>query len=214
MAQKRNDIQSSIYCCHGLDLTLADRLGAAVALVDRHRNIAAISDPARTLLRGRRGLRIHDGCIDVPSPPRRRELDQALSRALASGTNGAVRINEASQSGLLVVHVSPWGCPEHCLLRLHLPHPQPRDLSFLADALELSDRQVEMLEHFSGGMPLARIAKEVGLKPQTVRESFTQIYARMQLGNQLELMSALTALSGADMGGSGPGDKVHQHFQP
>jgi DNA-binding CsgD family transcriptional regulator len=60
---------------------------------------------------------------------------------------------------------------------------------------DLTPRQIVLLQHFSQGLSLAQIAKQTNLKPQTVREAFSNLYAKFEVRGQLELMSVLAAIT-------------------
>ena len=64
----------------------------------------------------------------------------------------------------------------------------------LADVFELTPRQLDLMEHFSEGLSLAEIAERTQLRPQTVREAFSNLYAKFDVQGQLELMSVLAAI--------------------
>jgi len=58
----------------------------------------------------------------------------------------------------------------------------------------LTPRQLDLLGHFSRGLSLAEIAGRTRLRPQTVREAFSNLYAKFGVQGQLELMSVLASI--------------------
>lgn len=105
-----------------------------------------------------------------------------------------VRADDGCLSAPLGLHLSPWRCSNHCLLSLHRFEAQKTKLSLLVGVFDLTPRQLELLELFSQGLSLAEIADRTCLKPQTVREAFSNLYSKFEVRSQLELMSVLAAV--------------------
>lgn len=67
------------------------------------------------------------------------------------------------------------------------------------NATGLSNRQKDVALLCARGVPNAEIARQLHLTPQTVKDYFKEIYARLQINSQQELVRHLTAEHTADL---------------
>jgi len=104
-----------------------------------------------------------------------------------------LRADDGCMGAPLALQVSPWRCDRICLVSFQPLAPRRIDLSHLSNPFDLTARQLHLLELFTEGSSLAEIAQSLGLRPQTIREAFCELYGRFELRNQLELLSALNA---------------------
>lgn len=133
--------------------------------------------------------------IGLASSTQSRAFRIALRRVLSSADEIMLRADDGCVAAPLGMHLSPWKCSEHCLVSFHRFETRIADLAPLATVFDLTPRQIDLLAHFSQGLSLAEIAQKTELKPQTVREAFSNLYAKFEVRSQLELMSILAALT-------------------
>lgn len=115
----------------------------------------------------------------------------ALRYVLSGQPLQTIRADDGCMGAPLAMQISPSRSPKHCLVNFQPLAPKRSDLSHLSAAFDLTSRQLQLLEAFSLGASLAEIAKDFGLKPQTIREAFCELYMRFDVCNQLELLAAL-----------------------
>ena len=182
-------------CCPSAELLLAERFDLAVAWVDVHAGVQAASRAARHLIDTHPALITSHRHLGLISSRQSAEFQIALRYVLSGQPAQTIRADDDCMAAPLALQVTPWRCGAHCLVSMHAIQPCQIDLAPLKSPFGLTPRQVEMLELFSTGLTLAEIAKELGLKPQGVRETFSEFYRSFSLRNQLELLSALKSLS-------------------
>lgn len=71
------------------------------------------------------------------------------------------------------------------------PTNQPKELAVTANELGLTTRQGEILAMIIQGLPNKRIAKELNLSEQTVKEHISGILNRMGVKNRIEVITKL-----------------------
>jgi DNA-binding CsgD family transcriptional regulator len=187
---------SGEYCrCIKAELHLASRFNLAVAVVDIHANVLTASPVAVAMLEHHPAFLNSNRRIGLLSHSQSKKFGIGIRRVLSAGSEHMVRADDGCVSAPLGLNLSPWKCPKHCLVSFHPFEPQPTDLHLLASVFDLTPRQIVLLQHFSQGLSLAQIAKQTNLKPQTVREAFSNLYAKFEVRGQLELMSVLAAIT-------------------
>ena len=180
--------------CMRSGLVLAERFALSVAVIDHHANVLKASNAALDLLSVHPALLSSHMRIGLISSERSRAFRFAIRCVLASGKEQMIRADDGCVSAPLGLRISPWQCAKHCLVSFHPFEAQATDFSMLADVFELTPRQLDLMEHFSEGLSLAEIAERTQLRPQTVREAFSNLYAKFDVQGQLELMSVLAAI--------------------
>lgn len=176
----------------GLDL--AEHFNLAVAVVDIQANILLASPAAKEMLETHPALLSSTRRVGLLSNTQSRAFRIAIRRVLSAGGEHMIRADDGCISAPLGLHLSPWQCASHCLVSFHPFAAQPADFTLLAGVFDLTPRQLDLLRHFSQGLSLAEIAERTRLKPQTVREAFSNLYAKFDVQGQLELMSVLAAI--------------------
>ncbi|WP_420860328.1 helix-turn-helix transcriptional regulator [Algirhabdus cladophorae] len=170
---------------------LAEKFDLAVAVVDVHANISQQSSAAQVIIAKHPALLKSSTRIGLHSPQQSNLFRMALRYVVSGQPCQTLRADDGCMGAPLALQVSSWPMAKHCLVSLQPLVPQRADLSYLSNPFDLSNRQLQLLELFSEGLTLAEIAASLGLKPQTVREVFSDLYSRFELRNQLELLSAL-----------------------
>lgn len=181
-------------CCCPAELLLADKFNLAVALVDVHANLAASSARATSLLNSHAAFIHSVRRIGLVSQNRSQGFRIALRCVLSGQPTQTLRADDGCMQAPLILQISNWPCSQHCLVSFHPLTPESADLKPIQGPYGLTNRQVQLLQLFTSGLPLAGIAGELNMRPQSIRESFSSLYARFELRNQLELLSALKSL--------------------
>lgn len=173
------------------DFFLAEKFDLAIALVDTHANLQQISTVGLRIMQDHPALLTSDKRIGLLSGTQSTEFRFALRYVLSGQPSQTVRADDGCMGAPLALQISPWRCNKACLVSFQPLTPRRIDLSHLCNPFDLTHRQLHLLELFSEGLSLAEIAQSLGLRPQTIREAFCELYARFELRNQLELLSAL-----------------------
>jgi len=176
----------------GLDL--AERFNLAVAVIDIHANILQVSPTAEEMLDTHPALLASTRRVGLLFSTQSRAFCIAIRRVLSAGGEHMIRADDGCISAPLGLHLSPWKCASHCLVSFHPFEAQPANFDLLAGVFDLTPRQLDLLGHFSRGLSLAEIAGRTRLRPQTVREAFSNLYAKFGVQGQLELMSVLASI--------------------
>jgi len=94
----------------------------------------------------------------------------------------------------LVCHASPMhevgGAPQGSAVVLE-PAKASDVMPLVADAYELSDREVEVTQYVARGLPTDKIAEHLFLSPHTVRDHIKAIFEKTQVSSRGELVGKL-----------------------
>lgn len=176
------------------ELLLAEKFDLAVAVVDIHANLAAVSTAAQSILSAHPAFIRSPRRIGVLRQDRSRAFRMALRQVISGQRVQALRIDDGTSQAPLTIQLSSWASSDQCLLSFQSLLPKPVTLTPIQEPYGLSNRQVELLQQFTSGVSLAGIATDLRLRPQYVREAFSSLYAKFDLQNQLQLLSALKSL--------------------
>ncbi|WP_299415353.1 LuxR C-terminal-related transcriptional regulator [uncultured Sulfitobacter sp.] len=175
------------------DFLLAEKFNLAVALVDMHANVHRLASETEKIVQAHPALINSTKRLGLLSH-KQSGLFRVALRAVLSGQDAmTLRADDGCMGAPLALQVSPWRCDRICLVSFQPLAPRRIDLSHLSNPFDLTARQLHLLELFTEGLSLAEIAQSLGLRPQTIREAFCELYGRFELRNQLELLSALNA---------------------
>lgn len=149
-------------------------LDARVGRVDTLRADFTDLQPALAALVGELGARLrqHDS-HDMPALVRRNDWGEFVFRAYPLE---AARGERAGRIGVLIEQCVP--IEAHLLARVN--------------DTGLSNRQKEVALLSARGLPNAQIARQLNLTPQTVKDYFKEIYARLQINSHQELLQRLS----------------------
>jgi DNA-binding CsgD family transcriptional regulator len=117
-------------------------------------------------------LQQHDG-VDMPALVRRNDWGEFVFRAYPLD---AARGDTSGRIGVLIEQCVP--IEAHLLARVN--------------DTGLSNRQKEVALLSARGLPNAQIARQLNLTPQTVKDYFKEIYARLQINSHQELLQRLS----------------------
>lgn len=121
-------------------------------------------------------------------------LRRRIAEATRSGTGGGIlRVGRDRGPPLSVVlaplplAASIWGGSQRRWLLLLGPE-RPLDPSVIADDLDLSPREAEVVAAIAGGLDLATVARELGISLQTVRTHLKAVYGKTGLHTRGQLL--------------------------
>lgn len=129
--------------------------------------------PALGALVGELSARLHLHNGDMPAIVRRNDGGEFVFRAYPLE---ATRGEPAGRIGILIEQCVP--IETHLLARVN--------------DTALSNRQKEIALLSARGLPNAQIARQLNLTPQTVKDYFKEIYARLQINSHQELLQRLS----------------------
>lgn len=127
-------------------------------------------------------------------PSHKRWTALNMRYVISGQASQALRLDDGHSQSPLTLQVSTWHAADRCLISFQTLSPKPINLAPIQEPYGLNNRQVQLLQHFTAGVPLAGIAADLRLRPQYVREAFSSLYAKFDLQNQLQLLSALKSL--------------------
>lgn len=193
--QSERALRQSCDCCGGASLRLAERFDLPVAIVDRSANVLAASTTATEIIGHHPALLRSKTRIGLSNPSRSAEFRFALRRVLSGQVMQTIRADDGCQGAPLALQVSEWACEMHSLVTFQMIAPTPIDFSPIREPFGLTRHQSELLQSFTYGTPLSEIARDFRLKSQTMRCMFSGLYAKFEVANQLELLSALKSIA-------------------
>ena len=194
----------------GTSLTeLLDSTRSGVVQLDRRGRIVAANDVALDILRRGEGLYDEGGFLRAASPEDDEALQGLLARALppygGQAIGGSMMVRCAPPAPRLVVHVNPVGA-RHMDFR-------PRDAAALvlvfdagararvgpgsvAAVLGLTPTESEVAVLLAEGRSVRDIAAAMGRSYGTVRWHIKQIFKKLGISRQVELVRAVLSLAG------------------
>ena len=196
-----------------LGASLADLLattGLGIIQLDRRGRIAAANDSALALLRTGDGLVDQAGVLRANVPADNAVLQGLLTRALPpfgrQGASGSMTVRRAADPQPLVVHLMPIGRPETAVCTWPVaavvlvvdPARRPRfDPALVAAGLGLTPMESRVAVLLAEGKSLREVAAATGRKATTIRWHLRQIFAKLGIARQAELVRLVLSLAGA-----------------
>lgn len=188
---------------------LLDGSRFGVIQLDRHRRILAANDRARGLLLLRDGLYDMAGQLRAREKTEARELDALIARALPRAgiraSAGSMTIQRSKARTRLVLHVNPVG-PLGAGIRgsrvaalVLVVDPESRvtiDPNLVRVAMGLTPAQSRVAAMLADGRTLREIAAATGRTEGTVRWHLKQIFRRLGIRRQTELVRRVLSLDG------------------
>ena len=181
---------------------------AGIVQLDRDGRIVAANDRALALLRRRDGLSDRHGALRAASAEDDRRLRDLLSRALprlpGPGASGSMAVRRPSLLPRLAAHVTPVTNGEAdyrtrrvaALVMVVDPVDRARvDPGLVQAALGLTPAQAAIAVLLAEGRTPRRIAAAAGCRYGTVRAHLKDIYARLGVSRQIEVVQLVLALS-------------------
>ena len=182
----------------------ARRLG--VVHLDRWQRIIAANDLAREVLRRGDCLSDHGGVLSASVPADRVGLEQLLASALpqfgSTAVGGSILLRRRSGRRRLMVHVKPTVVLEldfavrrvAALVLIVDPWRPPRiDPGHVATAFGLTPAESEVACWLAQGKSVAEIAASTGRQRRTVYWLLEQIYAKVGVRRQVDLVRLVLA---------------------
>lgn len=181
-----------------------------VMILDRRGAVVGTNDPARRLLAARDGVELVDGCVQARDRRSRDTLNRAILAALSvsttGGSGGSAAIERPGRPALLAT-VSPM--PETAapfavfrsavIVRLidRTTSPEPRDTgwSTLFGLTPAETRLATTLLASDGN--LRHIAGQLGIAYATARVQLANVFDKVGVNSQIQLVRLPTRLSGS-----------------
>ena len=186
---------------------LLDTVGMGVMLLDRTARVTATNDRARALLRRGDGVSDPDGVLHALLPEQDTQLQRLLAQALPAsggcGAGGSMLLSRTSTPVPLVLHVNPVSeavSQRHGsgigVLVLLVDAADRADIGErrVAALLGLTSAQSRVAVSLAQGKTIREIAEETGRSPTTIRWHLRQIFARLGVSRQVELVRLVTSL--------------------
>ena len=182
---------------------------AGVIKLDRHGRIVATNDRALELLRDGDVLSDEDGTLSASSLEDNPELQRLLARALPpfgdQGESGSMVVKHSSGPPAMVLHVIPVEDPQvdfrtwrtAALVLAVEPRRQTRiDRHVLRATLGLTPAESEVAALLAEGLSVRGIVEAKGRGEYTVREQVKQIFRKLRVSRQMDLVQIVRATGG------------------
>lgn len=186
---------------------LLENTRTGVIQLDRRARVLEANDSARQLLRSSRGLVYQDGFLKAIDPAEEALLQALLAKALpasgATGPGGSMTLSGRRSRPRLVLHLNPVNPASvharrsriHALVLLLEPLPRPRiGPARVGAILGLSRPESELALWLARGMTLREIADTSGRIENTLRWQLKQIFTKLGLSRQIELVQLIASL--------------------
>lgn len=114
-----------------------------------------------------------------------------IFQAIQAGANGYILKDEPPQKLLNgILEILQGGAPMSAGIALKalrmLRNPLEKTEDAITEAIELSLRETEVLQHLSKGFDYKQIAENLHISPSTVRKHIENIYQKLQVHNKVE----------------------------
>ena len=192
----------------GASLTrLLEKSGAGIIHLDSRERIVAMNDRVRDLLRKGDTLFDRGGLLAARSPADAAAIQGLLARALPRfgerGASGSITLSRPNNLPGLTVHVSPVGNQENdfrprrvAALVLVVDHePAHIDLALVESNLGLTPTEGQVAVLLAEGRTVREIAAVTGRRVRTVRWHVQQIFDKLGISRQVDLVREVLSLT-------------------
>lgn len=190
-----------------MELLASRRIG--VIYLDRRCRIAATNDRALEILRRGDGLMDRAGFLCTPTQEENAELSRLLARALplfgGRGSAGSMTVARSSSSRRLALHITPVG-DDYPHFRAYgfgamviIVDPARQswiDPDGVALVLGLTLTESQLAVALAAGQTVGDIAAATGRAEETVRWHLKQIYGKLGISRQVDLVRQVLSLEG------------------
>jgi DNA-binding CsgD family transcriptional regulator len=179
------------------------RDAGAVAALDQHGRIVAMSSRCEALIDANDGLSSDLRCLRASGGSSAAELDRAVASAIAGGSGGGVRLKRRSGKPDWLALVCP--CPRFLE---HLPVPsaaaivrvvEPNIAETLspehAQLFDLTPRELQVAEAMLHGHSVESLATSLGISRNTVRVHLRSLFQKTGTGRQADLVHLLAEVA-------------------
>lgn len=186
---------------------LLENTRCGVIQLDRRGRMVAANDRALDLLRKRDGLSDRRGFLHASSPLDNAAFQKLLDGVLRSfdgqGASGSIMVTRPHATARLAVHVSPVGEERKdlrssrvaALVLIVDPADRSRiDPELVASILGLAPAESDVALRLAQGSTIRDIAAATGRKESTVRWHTKQIFAKLDISRQVELVQLVQSL--------------------
>ena len=187
---------------------LLDHTRMGILQLDRRGSVMDMNDRAARLIRENHGLSCRANSLVAAGPGEQSRLDELLARALPRygepGRSGSMTIRRSSPLPALALHVAPveGGEERHGTARVAaltlLVDPMDRagiDAALVRELLGLTPREARIAAMLAGGRTLHQVAAKTGRSYGTLRSQLNQIFAKLGVSRQLELVRTVLELA-------------------
>lgn len=189
--------QEALYCSLAEVIGINEANGLGSVVLDAGDRVVAVSPLARQLV-AEGVLRIDGDALLFDDPANR----QTLQSLLAAGTGANAVIDRPGQGRLFLrtararlVDAAGGPTSEYRMLLIRDPaHRLQRDGRALATTFNLTPRESELACHLAAGVPLADFARQRHVSINTVKSHLKQIFRKLDVHNQVELVACVWAL--------------------
>lgn len=196
-----------------------DQLPHPVMLIDEQQRLHHANAAARRLLQANRALRLHEGALQLASPPCHHELLLALRRLRIGG--GQSYRDDTPPVGRAIVRLGAPRCDHFMALVISRLRPDEtmgafgqRDLAMVlvhdlrrrapvdrfvaASIFGFTPAEAAVAVALAEGRTPADIAAEHGVARSTIRAQLNSVFAKMGVSRQAEVAGALASLPSAE----------------
>ncbi|MBL8318047.1 MAG: helix-turn-helix transcriptional regulator [Burkholderiaceae bacterium] len=196
-----------------------DQLPHPVMLIDEQQRLHHANAAARRLLQANRALRLHEGALQLASPPCHHELLLALRRLRIGG--GQSYRDDTPPVGRAIVRLGAPRCDHFMALVISRLRPDEtmgafgqRDLAMVlvhdlrrrapvdrfvaASIFGFTPAEAAVAVAVAEGRTPADIAAEHGVARSTIRAQLNSVFAKMGVSRQAEVAGALASLPSAE----------------
>ena len=208
-------VRSALADAGALGATAIDLLGnrrIGVIQLDRQGRILEMNDRAAGLLRLNDGLLVMAGSLFAESPGDQRKLKELLSRALPrfgrQGVSGSMAVKRPSLLPKFPLHIQPvmnrWSVhrSRHVAALVLVADPLNRveiGPRTVMESLDLTPAETEVAVLLARGWTARQIAAGKGCKYSTVRAHLQNVFVKLGIKRQVELVNLVHSLSGMPM---------------
>ena len=189
---------------------LLDNVRLGVIHLDRRGRIVEANDPARDMLRQADGLFDRGGFLSAWLADDHADLERLLGRALAAvggqaAASGSMAVRRAPGLPPLTVHVTPVGVQQAdfgywrvaALVLVVDPASRPTiDAGLVAEALGLTPGQSRVAALLAAGSSVRDIALMTGRQENAVYKHLKQMYRKLGISRQAELVRLVLSRTG------------------
>lgn len=188
--------------------TATNLLDCAVVVLNRHGGIEFANARADAILSRNDSLAIHDGRLCACKAADTRRLNRMIARALAANSGEHMPVTESgliSRTGhhppyvvsVCPVPLEPLACFANdaavlVIIRDNAPHAPSVDL--IGALYGLTAREAEVAAKLQSGVPLTRVADDLGISVNTARVHLRAIFLKTGTRSQTELARVLANL--------------------
>jgi DNA-binding CsgD family transcriptional regulator len=172
-------------------------LDHAVLLVDERAHITEANRAGRRMLDRGDGLLSVRGVVAARDARAQGELRAMIRHAAATHTTASLVIPKQTPGTHLLVDVigGPWGTRARCLVLIRDPAAKRSRFDLAMRLYGLTPAEARVADALTEGRSPREIADDFGVAPGTVKNQLKQVFAKVGVRRQAELVSVLAPLT-------------------